>query len=332
MIIGLLTCLTIFWGCASSKDDLILTEALVAKHNVKAEKSQKIDEINTRVFSSAKISTDPSDYMIGPGDLLEITVFEAQQLGATVRVSSRGYVTLPLLGHVLVKNLSAREVEEKIEGLYKKSYIKNPHVSIFVKEHFSLRVVVMGEVVKPGSYDFPTRQRLIDVLALAGGLSDNAGVTIQVRRAEGDQGKKDSFIIDLDELLKEGKAELNIVMKGGDVVFVPSAGSFFVDGAVRKPGSYLIRQQMVIRDALLMAGGFAPYAEEDKIVLIRYGEDGKRSEVELDLKENPEKMELEMEDRDVIIAEGSGFGKLVHGSGIHIGFLGTGISYKDPEK
>ncbi len=70
--------------------------------------------------------SDPSDYLLGAGDLLQISVFEAEELNAKVRVSSRGYVTLPLIGSVRVKGLSAREAEQKIEELYRERYIKNP--------------------------------------------------------------------------------------------------------------------------------------------------------------------------------------------------------------
>ena len=331
MSIALIICLTIFWGCATSSDDL-LKEALVSKHEANAKKSQEISAINTRVFSSAQLIADPSDYLLGPGDLLEITVFEAKELGTTVRVSSRGYVTLPLLGHVLVKDLSARESEEKIEGLYKKTYIKDPHISIFVKEHFSQRVVVIGQVKTPGTYDFPTKQRLIDVLALAGGLTDRAGVTIQVRRIGGPPGEKSAFIIDLDKLVKEGRTELNIEINGGDVIFVPEAGSYFVDGAIRSPGPYLIKHKMVIREALLAAGGLASYATEDGVTLIRFKEDGKRETIEINFEKNPEKLELAVEDRDVLIVEGSGWGKFKQGSSFSLGFPGIlGFTYKDPE-
>lgn len=329
----LIICLVFLWGCSAPRNDL-LKEALVAKHDVSQKKIQEISEINTMVFSSAQMSVDPSDYLLGPGDLLEVTVFESKDLGAEVRVSSRGYVTLPLLGQVLVKDLSAREAEEKIEGLYKQKYIKDPHISIFVKEHFSQRVVVIGEVKSPGTYDFPTKQRLIDVLALAGGLTDKAGVTIQVRRIGSQaQGERGSFIVDLDKLVKEGKTELNIEINGGDVIFVPEAGSYFVDGAIRRPGSYLIKHRMVIRDALLAAGGLAPYAKKEGLALIRYGEDGQREVIEIDLEKNPEKLEIAVEDRDVIIIEGSGWGKFVHGTGVSVGFPGfLGFTYKDPEK
>jgi len=188
-------------------------------------------------------------------------------------------------------------------------------------------------VANPGTYDFPSKQRLIDVLALAGGLTDKAGVSIQIRRVGDQQGEKGSFFIDLDQLVKEGRSELNIEINGGDVVFVPEAGSYFVDGAIRRPGSYLIKHRMVIRDALLAAGGLAPYAKREGLTLIRYGEDGNREMLEIDFEENPEKLELAVKDRDVIIVEGSGWGKFVQGTGVSVGFPGfLGFTYKDPEK
>ena len=91
-------------------------------------------------------------------------------------------MTLPLLGSVLVDGLSAREAEEMIENLYRVRYIKDPHVSIFVEEHFSRRVTLMGQFRNPGTYDYLSKQRLLDVMALGGGLSDIAGRVVQVRR------------------------------------------------------------------------------------------------------------------------------------------------------
>ena len=152
----ILICLTIFMGCASKKDDL-LKEALIAKHDNRQTKSQDISAINTHVFSSARMSSDPGDYLLGAGDLIEVTVFESKDLGTTVRVSSRGYVTLPLLGPVLVKDLSAEEAEEKIEGLYRKTYIKDPHISIFVRSTsargslLSVRWQIQGLMTSPAN-------------------------------------------------------------------------------------------------------------------------------------------------------------------------------------
>jgi polysaccharide export outer membrane protein len=294
-------------------------------------KQDEIAKINEQLLASARMHTDPSDYLLGSGDLLQIKVFEAEELNTTVRVSSRGYVTLPLLGTVLVKDLSAREAEEKIESLYRVRYIKDPHVSIFVEEHFSRQVTLMGEFRNPGTYDYLSKHRLLDVMALGGGLSDKAGRVVQVRRYGGSAEGQSVFIVDLDQLVKEGRSELNIEINSSDVLFVPEAGTFFVDGAVRRPGSYYIKHKTTVQEAFLEAGGLAPYANKKNATLIRYMENGKRHTVKLDLSK-PETFEIEVKDRDVLILEASAYGKLVHGVGIYLGVPGFGtIRYQNPE-
>jgi polysaccharide export outer membrane protein len=260
-----------------------------------------------------------------------VKVFEAEGLNATVRISSRGYVTLPLLGAVLVKDLSAREAEEKIENLYRARYIKDPHVGIFVEEHFSRRVTLMGQFRNPGTYDYLSKQRLLDVMALGGGLSEKAGRVVQVRRYGGSAKGPNVFMVDLDQLVNEGRSELNIEINSSDVLFVPEAGTFFVDGAVRKPGSYYIKHKTTIQEAFLEAGGLAPYANKKNATLIRYLETGKRHMIELDLSK-PETFEIEVKDRDVLFSEASTYGKLVHGVGIRIGVPGFGsVGHTNPE-
>lgn len=308
-------------------------EAMVKTYSTAATpKANEIDKINEQLFAAANLSEDISDYLLGSGDLLEITVFESEALNSKVRVSSRGFITLPLLGHVEVKGLSAREAEEHIEKLLiDDRYIRTPHVSIFVEERFSQRVTIVGKVKNPGTYDYKTKHRLLDVLALSGGLSEEAGTTIQIRRIGDTPSAKNVFIVDIDRLLKEGNTELNIEINGGDVVFVPEAGVFFVDGAVRKPGTYAIKQKMILHEAVLVAGGFAPYADKKRVTLIRFNDLGERELIELDLEANPEKMNLAVQDRDVIFARSSAWGKVVHGTGFNIGIPGVaGFGYRDP--
>ena len=293
--------------------------------------NEEISQINEQILAGARTHTDPSDYLLGSGDLLQINVFEAKELDSKVRVSSRGYVTLPLLGSVKVKGLSAREAEQEIEELYRKRYIKDPHVAVFIEEHFSRRVTLMGQFKTPGTYDYYSKQRLLDVMALGGGLSEKAGLVVQIRKSSDSPQGQSVFIVDLDQLIKEGNSDLNIHINAGDVIFVPEAGVFFVDGAVRKPGSYNIKHQTTIREAFVEAGGLTPYAKKDQAILVRYSEKGNREMIKLDLNQ-PDTMEMNIKDRDVLIAEASAFGKLVHGTGFYIGLPGLGgIGYQDPE-
>jgi len=313
----------IFFGCTANHPQQDLNHAFP---------DDEIAQINEQILASAQMNADPSDYLLGAGDLLQINVFEAEELNTKVRVSSRGYVTLPLIGSVLVKGLSAREAEQKIEEVYRERYIKNPHVGIFIEEHFSQRVTLMGQFKNPGTYDYLSKQRLLDVMALGGGLSDKAGLVVQIRKSSGSPDGQGVFIVDLDQLIKEGKSELNIKINAGDVLFVPEAGVFFVDGAVRKPGSYYIKHQTTVQEAFVEAGGLAPYADKYQAVLVRYGENNERQMIKLDLSQ-PDTLEMAVKDRDVLIAEASAFGKLVHGMGFFIGFPGLGgIGYQDPAR
>jgi polysaccharide export outer membrane protein len=188
----------------------------------------------------------------------------------------------------------------------------------------------MGQFKNPGTYDYLSKQKLLDVMALGGGLSDKAGLVVQIRKSSGSPDGQGVFFVDLDQLIKEGKSELNIKINAGDVLFVPEAGVFFVDGAVRKPGSYHIKHQTTVQEAFVEAGGLRPYANKDQAVLVRYGENDERQMIKLDLSQ-PDTLEMEIKDRDVLIAESSTFGKLVHGMGFYIGLPGLGgIGYQDP--
>ncbi|MDH3576072.1 MAG: polysaccharide export protein, partial [Desulfobacteraceae bacterium] len=319
--------LGLFPGCGGNQQT---TSAIVKQYAATPAQNDETTRLNEQMFAAAKMHTDPSDYLLGAGDLLQVTVFESKSLNTTVRVSSRGHITLPLLGQVEVKGLTAREVEIKIEKHYRVKYIKDPHVSVFVEEHMSKRVTLVGQFKQPGTYEYPSRQTLLDVMALAGGLTDKAGNMIQVRRNEARPGEPNVLVIDLDQLIKKGRTDLNVDINGGDIIFAPEAGHFFVDGAVRRAGSYPIREKLEIREALLIAGGIRPWGLKDSIVLIRNVEGKGRTGIEIDLN-NSDNHEIEIKDGDIIVVKTSSWGNIVHGGGVNIGVPGFGFGYRNPE-
>lgn len=293
---------------------------------------QELRLINERLFASVKSAPGVQDYVLGEGDLVEVSVFEAPDLKTETRVSARGFVTLPLLGAVEVKGATAREAEQKIEDDYRRKYIQNPHVNVFVKEQVSGKITLLGALKKPGTHPYLARQNLFEALALAEGLSDNAGRSVQVRRAGDAPSRPTTFLIDLDELVREGGGELNIEIKSGDVIYVPEAGMIYVDGAVRKPGNYPIKSKMSIPEAIVAAGGFTNYADEQKIKLVRRQEDGKLDVVQLSFKEYQQGGEgdLEIKDRDIIFVETNRIEALMYGLRIS-GFGGLiGVGYEPP--
>jgi polysaccharide biosynthesis/export protein len=328
VVIGLL--MTALTGCTNPKEEK-LNMMMAESHVIRTPASQDVEDFNRQLLAGAEISTDPGDLLLGTGDLLQVEVFEAKELAAKVRVSSRGYITLPLVGPVEVKGLSAREAEVRIEELYREKYIKDPHVNVFVEEHYSQRVTLVGELKNPGTFDYPSKMRLLDVLSLAGGLNEKAGRTAQIRRMGQTSETSNTIIVDLDRMLRRGQSELNVQINGGDIIFVPAAGNYFISGAVLKPGAYPIKDQVFLLEAISTAGGFRAYADPDDVVVIRHTQDGERQVMELDL-EDPEVQQMEIRDRDVIIAKSSAWGKFVSGFGINIGVPGVGgFGYKDPE-
>lgn len=316
-------------GC--SKKQTLPGDTLDA-HNF-SNTSNEINEFNKQVFASANLCPNRGDYLLGPGDLLEIKVFEADKLDTTVRLSSRGEASLALLGEIELKGLTASEAEQLIEDKYKEIYIKDPHVSIFVKEHYSQRVTVVGEVKNPGTYDYPSRQKLLDAIALAGGLTEKAGRVVQIRRLGSlSYGTNQTLLVNLDRLINEGKTESNIDINGGDVIFVPEAGSFYVDGAVRKPGEYHIKKTLSIEEAILAAGGCKSYANLNKIIVMRETEDGKREEIKIDLEEAMKTTnKINIQDKDIILVQSSFWGKLFYGGNLNIGLPGfASVGYRAP--
>jgi polysaccharide export outer membrane protein len=273
------------------------------------------------------------EYLLGNGDLLVIKVLEESKLDTEARVTSRGIVNVPLLGEVSVQNLTATQAERKIEKLYQKEYMHDPHVSVYIKERMSKQITLVGAVEKPGTYDYVAQRRLLDVLAVGNGLKKDAGSFAYITRQDTKTGKTLSYIVDLEDLVKNGNMAHNHAILGGDIIFIPKSGQCFVDGAVRKPGTYPLESNMTITEAIVLAGGLAGYADDNSIKLVRFMGRGKeRQVVSLSYSDLQAGLgdTLILKDQDIIFAESSTTGRLFSGAGFTLGFMGTGVSFKDP--
>lgn len=311
----------LFAGCATSGPKATTSlEHVVA---TQVETRQDIKQINDRLFASVSNSPQTqSDYLISDGDLLEVKVYEDEELNKNARVGSQGTVTLPLVGAIQVRGLTTSEAEKQIQHAYAQGYLKDPHVSIFVKEQRGSQITLVGEVQKPGTYDYFGRKRLLDALAIGGGLTEKAGKTVQVRRNSDDPSRPTSFVIDLDQLANKGIGELNIAIEGGDVIYVPQAGMVYVDGSVEKAGAYPIKQNMSVGQAIVAAGGFAP-AASSTIKLVRISDSGKRDVIQLSAN-SAEADSLQVQDRDIVFVETNPIKAAAYG--FRFTFFGTGIS------
>lgn len=213
---------------------------------------------------TARHSPDVRSYRLGPEDLIRVTIFTIPESegarGVTprvmeARISHLGAITLPLLGEIPVQGLTISEAEHKLQGLYDR-YIQHPQIGVHVSEYRSQRVAVVGAVQNPGVFELSGPKTVVDVLAIAKGLGGNASSQIQLYR-QTPEGRT-SYVIDLLTLTKGIGSDVGVLtlpVQSGDVITVPEAGSFFVDGAVRRPGSFPLTRPYTVSQALVMAGG-----------------------------------------------------------------------------
>jgi polysaccharide export outer membrane protein len=232
----------------------------------------------------AQASALAEDYKIGARDLLEVRVFDLDQLNASVRVSEAGTISLPLIGEVNAGGLTRAELESEIETALTR-YVNQPQVSVFIREYQSQRFSVIGAVRTPGPYDMVGRTTLLEAISMAGGINQvDAAGKVTVLRA----GLTGAPIeIDLDALLNQGNLAYNIEVNRGDTINVVPKRSYFiyVYGQVRQPGSYELRDEVTLLQAVSMGGGVTNRAQKKKVRILRRKPDGTQELLEINIEE-----------------------------------------------
>lgn len=169
---------------------------------------------------------DQREYLIGPYDLLEVTVFQVEELSRVVRVNARGGFSLPMVGYVEAAGRTASQVESAIVEKLLECCLQEPQVSIFIKEFVSQRVTVDGEVAKPGIYSLTGRTTLLQALAMAAGAGQLAELSeVRIFRNLAD-GRKETLLFNI-EAIRSG-AQVDPVIQGNDVVVVGRSGTLSV--------------------------------------------------------------------------------------------------------
>ena len=231
--------------------------------------------------------TGRTGYKIGRQDLLEVTVFDLKELDQTVRVSDDGSITLPLLGRLAVAGLTRAELEGLIARLLEERFVRNPQVTIFVRDYESRKVAVSGAVRNPDAYEMLGDKTLLEMISLAGGLDGDLGKEIIIFRKAADGGT-DRVAIDLERLVYEADPALNLIVLPGDIIYVPEVERvrIFVSGAVSKPGLYEVPRDepVTVLKAVTLAGGTTDRASERKVQILRTGPSGERMTIAADLR------------------------------------------------
>jgi polysaccharide export outer membrane protein len=252
-----------------------------------------------------------------------------------MRVNGQGEITMPMVGVVKVAGMTPQEIEKRLAELYDAKYLVNPQVTVEVKEFRHQRVAVTGAVAKPGSYGLIGPRTLLEVLSLAGGFSNlgtptggaQAGDVVNVIRhqnapdpaktvkagtaAQPFAPKTETMVIDLRRLVSGQDPQLNIMVRSGDVVNVPFAGTAFVLGAVKKPGNIAVKENLTVSQAVAMAGGIDPMLGTDNITIMRFDDQGKPVRLNTNLGSIIARSEPDMplKDSDVVVVNESAIKK-----------------------
>ncbi len=224
------------------------------------------------------------DIVIGPEDLIEVSVFELPQFNVTARVQGDGTITMPLIGSIEVRGLKKKDVESKISSALQAKYVNNASVSVNVKEYKSRQVTVLGAVKIPGPYYLLSQRTLLQLLSETGGLLPNAGNKCFIFRPGSPK-----IEINLAELMNTGNLDLNVPIYPGDVVNIPVEEKIFiyVFGAVRTPGAVEMSasQPMTFLSVMARAGGPTESAGKGNISIKRKNAAGEETIIKVNMKD-----------------------------------------------
>ncbi|MFT3850641.1 MAG: polysaccharide export protein EpsE [Propionivibrio sp.] len=223
----------------------------------------------TSGFAAAAEPPARQDYLLGEGDAIRIQVFQNPDLALETRVSETGSITYPLIGAIRVGGLSIAAAEQAIARALKDGgFVQQPQVNIVLVQIRGNQVSVLGQVNRPGRFPLETfNMRVSDLLAAAGGTTptgDDVAIVSGVR-----DGKPFRKEIDIPEMYIGAHPENDIVLAGGDTIYVHRAPVFYIYGEAQRPGAYRIERGMTVMQALAQGGGPTARGSEDRLRLHR---------------------------------------------------------------
>lgn len=275
---------------------------------IKNDQKQTTDTSRTNIATDAKsndaeiarVSQNNDDksnerYRIGFEDTIEVVVSRHEQLSGTVSVDSDGTISLPRLQKTIVAVCKTeRELANDIADAYKVDYLRDPHVNVRVVDQKSQSFGVIGAVEKPGTYFINRRIRLLELLAFAGGPSEEAGQNLIVARSGSTSACSDNSAPSENaelELLQykikditEGRD--NLWLKPGDIISVLDADIIYVVGNVNKPKEIKLREPITLYQAISSAEGVKSTTDKENVRILRRKEDSfEREELVFNLKD-----------------------------------------------
>lgn len=213
-----------------------------------------------------------SDFIVGPGDKVEIKVYRNDDLNSTVQIDPSGKITYPLLGDVQASGLTVFQLRDNMaKGLSR--FLKDPQVVVNLTSYQSHKITVLGEVANPGLVSMDSQPTVLEVISRSGGFGANAdkGNVVVIRKK---QGNSTVIPLNLKKAL-EGDKTQDVLLKRDDIVYIPTVtNKLTVLGEVTNPGVVVLDRElnespMTLLDAVIKVGGFGSNADKTGVVIIR---------------------------------------------------------------
>jgi polysaccharide export outer membrane protein len=221
-----------------------------------------------------------ADAVLGPGDVLKVSVYGSPDMTTETRVSDAGAITFPLLGPVVIGGLSVADAEKKMSGLLESGgFIKKAQVTILITQIQNQQVSVLGQVNRPGRYPIEGKRSLMDLLAMAGGINPDGGDTVSLIHKR--DGKTTKEVIDIIDMVRTGVLDKDFQLAANDIIYVERAPRFYIYGEVQRPGPFRLERSMTVLQALSTGGGLTPRGTERGLTIKRRDANGKQVVVDV---------------------------------------------------
>jgi polysaccharide export outer membrane protein len=220
-----------------------------------------------------------AENILGPGDVVRVSVYGSPDLGIETRISDTGLISFPLVGQVEIGNLPVVQAEKKLASLLEGGgFVRKAQVNIIVTVPANTLVSVLGNVNRPGRYPLDGRRTLMDLLALAGGINSDGGDTVSLIRKTGDTTTKQT--VDIIDMVRTGQLSQDAVLLANDILYVERAPRFYIYGEVQRPGAFRLERSMTVLQALSVGGGLSARGTQRGIVIKRRDAEGKQQMID----------------------------------------------------
>jgi polysaccharide biosynthesis/export protein len=276
----------------------------------------------------ASIKDMPAPLKIAAGDLLHITVFDVPEMTQDVRIGAQGEAQLALVGSIELAGLTGEEAAQAIaRELRNRKLLLSPQVNVLIKEFASQGVSVIGEVQHPGVYQVLGSRSMLDLISMAGGLTNVADTRITVKRR---RGSEQTITVKLKTDDPDASLTNNVQIYPGDLIVVPRAGIVYVLGDVNRPGGFVMQDsgKITLLQALAQAGGASKSASLNKAVLMRKNGQGyATTKLHVGKIEKGENPDLELHANDVVFIPNNRLKNALSGTQAMVTAIGSASIY-----